>query len=202
MSLVSPLLYRAPPLDPRTGLLTGPFAQWLAALLERTGGSGEQPTNADLAGLLAALAATVAALPPAADPAARAHLLGGPATPAPSVAPVPAGAGPGATASVAGSDSAGTITLRTAALAAHRSNCEVVRVTFGQAFAVPPIVVLAAANNAAWSLYYGRFLRHGYAASVRLLQDAVSTTGFPLSVGTTSLPSDAAVYTWNYLAVG
>jgi hypothetical protein len=181
--------------DRQTQLISRPWADWLAALLTRAGGSGEQLTNADLAALVTSLTASVQTL------TARTHLLGGPLTP-PSVVPVAAGAGDGATASVSGNDNAGTITLSVAALAERRSNSEVLRLTFAAAWTAAPIVVISAANNAAWSLYYGRFLRHGHPASVRLLQDAVTETSFALSVGVTSLPREAAVYQWNFLAVG
>jgi hypothetical protein len=200
VSLVSEILYRAPVVDLRTGLLSRPWQQYLAALLERAGGSGEQLTNADLATLTALLTTRVAALE-AAGPAARGHLLGGPLTP-PTVSPVPAGAGAGATASVVGTDSAGTITLTTAARAARRSNSEVLRLTFAAAWTAPPICTITPANDAAWALLFGRFLPHGQAASVRLRQADVTTTSFALRVGVTSLPREAEVYQWNYIAVG
>ena len=189
-------MYRAPPIDPRTGLISPPWADWLAALLTRAGGSGEQLTNADLAALLTSLTASVAALTPG-----RTHLLGGPLTP-PTVTPGPAGAGAGATARVAGNDNAGTLTLTVAALAARRSNSEVLRLTFATAWTQPPVVTLMPANDAAWALLFGRFLHHGHAASVRLRQADVTTTDFPLRVGVTSLPREAETYSWNYMALG
>jgi hypothetical protein len=191
------VLYRAPVVDRQTLCLSRPWAEFLAALVARAGGSGEQPTNADLAGLLAALAATVAALPPP----ARTHLLGGPLTP-PRVVAVAAGAGAGATASVAGTDTAGYLELTTASGQARRSQSEVLRVTFATAYSTPPVVVICPANDAAWSLLFGRFLPQGHAASVRLRREDVSTTGFPLRVGVTSLPREAETYAWSYLVMG
>jgi hypothetical protein len=201
MSLVSDLLYRAPPTDPRTGLISRPWAEWLAALLTRAGGPGEQPTNADLTALVAALTARVSGLEAQTPAPARAHLLGGPLTP-PSVTAIAAGAGLGATASVAGNDNAGTISLAVQALAARRSNSEVLRLTFAVPYAQPPICTLMPANDAAWALLFGRFLKDGHAASVRLRQADVSTTAFALRVGVTSLPREAETYAWSYIVLG
>jgi hypothetical protein len=103
---------------------------------------------------------------------------------------------------VAGSDTAGTITLVTAALSDPRSNSDLVQLTFAMPYAQPPIVLVLPANDAAWSLHFGRFLRHGHAASVRLRQADVTTTGFPLRSGVTSLPRKGDVYQFNYLCIG
>jgi len=185
--------------DRQTLCVTRPWAEYLAALAARAGGAGEQLTNADLAALVTTLTTTVSSLQ--AQATTRAHLLGGPLTP-PSVVPVAAGAGAGATARVVGNDNAGTLTLTTAARAARRSHSEILRLTFAVPYAAPPVVTLMPANDAAWSLYYGRFLRHGHPSSVRLLQAAVSTTGFPLSVGTTALPRAGEVYQFTYHCIG
>lgn len=199
--------------------MSQPWADWLAALLTRAGGSGDVLTNAELATLLTSLTVTTALTegagsPPATAPSTaldalgalelpprRTHLVGGPPAP-PSVAAVTAGAGAGATASVSGSDTAGSITLSVAALAERRSNSEILRLTFAVAFAAAPVVIVSPSNDAAWALHFGRFLRNGHAASVRVRQSDVTTTGFPLRVGVTRLPSDAATYSWNYLAIG
>jgi hypothetical protein len=201
LSLLSDPLYRAPVIDPRTGLLSRPWAEWFAALIRRTGGSGDELTNAELHVVTTQLAAQIAALVAAPSPALG-HLRGGPVTPAPSVVPVSAGAGSGATASVVGTDSAGSITLSVAALATRRSNSEICRLTFGTAWTAPPVVLIQPSNDAAYALAFGRFVRPGHAVSVRLVQGAVTSTGWALRVGSQTLPSAAAVYQWSYLSIG
>jgi hypothetical protein len=47
VSVLPPVLYQAPLTDPRTGLISRPWAQWFAALEERVGGA-VAPTNAEL----------------------------------------------------------------------------------------------------------------------------------------------------------
>ncbi len=118
------------------------------------------------------------------------------------MAAIAAGAGDGASASVTGNDTAGSITLTVAALAARRSHSEVVRLTFAVPYAAPPIVLVMPANDAAWALLFGRFVRHGHAASVRLRQEDVTETSFVLRVGVTSLPREGDTYAWNYMVVG
>jgi hypothetical protein len=58
------------------------------------------------------------------------------------------------------------------------------------------------ANDAAWALLFGRFLKAGHAASVRLRHADVTTTGFALRVGVTTLPREAETYVWNYMSIG
>ncbi len=172
--------------EPQTGLLTRPWQQWFAALLLRSGGSGEAPTNAELAALVTALGTPD-------------HLLAGPVTP-PTVAARAAGAGVGATVTVSGTDSAGTITLTTAARVARRSHSAVVQLTFAAAWPAAPRVLLTPANDAAMALEAGRL--QGPPCRVRIRQADVTTTGVTLRVGVTRLPREADTYVWNYLAVG
>ena len=189
MSLLSPLLYRAALVDRQTDLLSRPWQQWFQALDTRVGGPSA-PTILELAADLAALALRVAAL--------EARLLGHDGTP--TVAAVAAGAGPGAVVSVRGSDTAGVLTLTTAAVADHRSNSDLLTVTFHTAYSTAPLVQVQPANAAAYGLREGRFQRHP--CSVRLVQSRVTTTGFPLSVGVTSVPREGNTYLWSYVAVG
>ncbi len=198
MSLLSDLLYRTPVVDRTTLLVSRPWSQWFAALLTRTGGSGEAPTNTDLAALVAgvlspaALLLRVAAL----EAVVYGHLG------LPTVQAVAAGAGAGATASVTGTDRAGTVTLTTVARQPRRSHSAVLQLTFQTPYAVAPVVLLSPANDAAWALLCGRFVAAGHAASVRLRQADVTTTGFPLRVGVTSFPREGDSYQWTFVVIG
>lgn len=177
-------------------LVTRPWSQWLQALDLRVGGPNA-PTILELAAALAALGLRVDALTlrvAALEAAAGLHLG------TPTVAAVAAGAGTGAVVSVSGSDRAGVLTLTTAALADHRSNSDVLNVTFASPYAAPPVVIIAPANDAAWSLLYGRFSEHP--CSVRLVQSRVTTTTFVLSVGVTSLPRSGESYAWTFTSTG
>jgi hypothetical protein len=203
VSILSPILYKAPLVDPRTQLLSRPWVQWLQTLDLRVGGPSA-PTilelAADLATLttglatlttgLAALTLRVAAL----EAAAGLHLG------TPTVQAVAAGAGTGAVVSVSGTDRAGVLSLTTANLVPRRSNSDLLTVTFHTPWAAAPLVQVQPANNAAYGLREGRFSEHP--CSVRLVQSRVTTTTFVLSVGVTSLPRDGDTYLWSYVAVG
>lgn len=134
-----------------------------------------------------------AILTPAPRPASPAHLLGGPLAP-PTVATTAAGAGANATATVAGTDTAGSITLVCSVLDTPGANSTILTVTFAQAFAATPSVLLMPANDAAWALVY---------SSVRARQADVTTALFTLRSGTVPLPAlTAATYIYNYHVVG
>lgn len=203
MSLLSPLLYRAPITDRQTQLLASPWVAWFQALDTRVGGPSA-PTILELAAVSTALGLRVTALETALtaltlrvaalEAVASAHLG------TPTVAAVEAGAGTGATVSVSGTDRAGRITLTTAALADHRSNAEVLRVTFATPYTTAPVVQLMPSNDAAYALREGRWTKHP--VSVRVVTADVSTTGFAVSVGVTSLPRDGQMYTWTFVTLG
>ena len=101
---------------------------------------------------------------------------------------------------ISGSDRAGTVTLTTAALADHRSNSDVLTVTFASPYAAPPVVISTPANAAAYGLREGRFQRHP--CSVRLIQSRVTTTSFSLRVGVTALPREGDTYAWTFTSTG
>jgi len=199
MSLLPPILYKAELTERQTQLLARPWVHWFQALDTRVGGPSA-PTILELAADLAALGSVPAALAAltlrvAALEAAAALHLG-----TPTVQAVAAGAGTGAVVRVRGSDRAGVLSLTTAARADHRSNSDVLTVTFHTAWTAPPLVQVQPANDAAYGLLYGRFTAHP--CSVRLVQSRVTTTGFPLAVGVTSLPREGDTYLWSYVAVG
>jgi hypothetical protein len=196
MSLLSPLLYRAALIDRQTQLLSRPWQQYFQALDTRVGGPNA-PTILELAAAATALGLRVDALTlrvAALEAAAGLHLG------TPTVQAVAAGAGPGAVVSVSGSDRAGTLSLTTAALADHRSNSDVLTVTFAAAWAAAPLVLVQPANAAAYGLREGRFQRHP--CSVRLVQSRVLTTSFSLSVGVTALPREGETYVWTFISTG
>lgn len=216
MSLLSHLLYRAPVVDRQTLMLTPPWAEFFAAFLTRIGGIGEVITLDELAALVAGLSGgdafggdPIAVSPPETPgtldavpvPPRQGHLLGGPLAP-PSIAIVAAGAGSGATASVTGTDAAGTMTLTTRAQDDHKSNAELMRVTFAMPYATAPVVLCAPANPAAMALLYGRFRPQDIAVAIHVRQSDVTTTGFPVRCGSASLATIAETYQWNYLCVG
>lgn len=196
MSLLSPILYRAALIDRQTQLLSRPWQQYFAALDTRVGGPSA-PTILELAAELAALGPGLAALTlrvAALEALAYAHQG------LPTVQAVAAGAGTGAVVSVSGSDKAGVLSLTTAALADHRSNSDVLTVTFHTAWTAAPLVQVQPANDAAYGLLYGRFTAHP--CSVRLVQSRVTTTSFVLSVGVTSLPREGNTYAFSYSCLG
>jgi hypothetical protein len=176
---------------------------WFQALDTRVGGASA-PTIPELAAELAALTTGLATLTAglaaltlrvAALEAAAALHLG-----TPTVAAVAAGAGTGAVVSVRGTDRAGVLELGTVALADHRSNSDVLTVTFAAAWTTAPLVQVQPANDAAYGLLYGRFTAHP--CSVRLVQSRVTTTTFVLSVGVTSLPRAGDTYAFAYTCSG
>ena len=196
MSILSPLLYRAALIDRQTQLLSRPWQQYFQALDTRVGGPNA-PTILELAAALAALGLRLDALTlrvAALEAAAGLHLG------TPTVQAVAAGAGTGAVVSVSGSDRAGVLTLTTAALAEHRSNSAVLTVTFAAAWTAAPLVQVQPANDAAYGLLSGRFTTHP--CPLRLLQSAVTTTGFSLGVGVTSLPRAGDTFTFTYVCTG
>jgi predicted amino acid-binding ACT domain protein len=177
-------------------LLTRPWIQYFQALDTRVGGASA-PTILELEALLATDTTALAALTlrvAALEARVLTHLG------TPTVQAVTAGAGVGAVVSVSGTDRAGTVTLVTAALADHRSNAEVLRLTFATAWTAAPLVQVQPANAAAYALREGRFTKHP--VSVRLIQSAVTTTTFVLSVGVTSLPRAGDTYAWTYTSTG
>ena len=182
--------------DPQTQLLSRPWVQWLQTLDLRVGGPSA-PTILELAAALAALGLRLDALTlrvAALEAAAGLHLG------TPTVQAVAAGAGTGAVVSVRGADMAGVLTLTTADRVERRSNSDVLTVTFHTPWTAAPLVLVQPANAAAYALRDGRWTQHP--CSVRLLQSAVTTTGFPLSVGVTSLPREGNTYVWSYTATG
>ncbi len=196
MSILPPVLYRAAIAEPPSLLLARPWQQYFAALDTRVGGASA-PTILELAADLAALGPGLAALTLRVA-ALEAVVFGHRGTP--TVAAVAAGAGTGAVVSVSGSDRAGVVSLTTAALADHRSNSDVLTVTFAAAWTAAPLVQVQPANDAAYGLLYGRFSAHP--CSLRLVQSRVTTTGFPLAVGVTALPREGNTYVWSYSVSG
>ncbi len=196
MSLLSPLLYHAALIDRQTQQLSRPWIQWFQALDTRVGGPSA-PTILELAAELAALGPGLAALTLRVA-ALEARVFGHDGLP--TVAAVAAGAGVGAVVSVSGTDRAGVVSLTTAALADHRSNSDVLTVTFHTPWAAAPLVQMQPANDAAYALREGRFSAHP--CSVRVIQSRVTATTFVVSVGVTSLPRAGDTYAWTFSSLG
>lgn len=192
MSLLPPILYRAPISEQVSNLLARPWVQWLQALDTRVGGP-DAPTILELEAFIAALDTRIDALE-----ATLANLVLHQGLP--TIAAVSDGSGLGAIVTVSGTDTAGTISLTTVSLADRRSNSEIARVTFAAAYAASPRVQLSAANDAADALLHGRFTTHP--CTVHLRQSDVTTTGFAIRVGVTRLPKEGEIYEWNYLTWG